>query len=213
MEKKQNGMVKVTYSLGEFLINLMKLQAFWLFGTLKGGIIFGIFPATATVMQAFFVLFEKKELTPHLFPWFNEQYKHNFKRSNILGFIENAVLAVLWIDVRVAGQLLKNQAAHLALLVFFVFALLVGLFLFPAFLRYELKTFNYFKQAFFIVISSFVETLAMVIGIAVVTVLSTVFPILLLVALIPLFLFPISWFSLQAMRKIERNNLAQEIAE
>lgn len=209
MEKKQNGMVKVTYSFGEFLINLIKLQFFWLFGTLKGGLIFGLFPATATVIQAFFLLFEKNELPPRLFPWFNQQFNRNFKQTNILGYIESAVLAVLWIDVRVTGQLLKNQVAHLALLLFFVFALLVGLFLFPAFLRYELKTFNYFKQSFFIVISSFVETLAMVIGIVLVTALSTFFPVLILVALIPLFLFPISWFSLQAMRKIEKNNLAQ----
>lgn len=207
MDKKTNGMVKVTYSLGEFLIALIKLQLLWFFYTCKGGIIFGIFPATVSVMKAFFDLFETKGIPTHFADTFRQQYQKNFKQSNLLGYVELLLLGILWIDIRVAGQLLKNQGIHIALLILFIFTLLVGLFLFPAFLRYNLKTFHYFKQAFFIVISSFIETLAMVIGIAFITALTTFFPVLMLVALIPLFVLPVSWFSLQAMRKIEKNNL------
>ena len=55
-------------------------------------------------------------------------------------------------------------------------------------------------------IASIVETIAIGVGIAVVTAITTIFPILMLIAAVPLLLLPISWFSLQAMKKIEANN-------
>ncbi len=206
MEKKQKGMIKATYNLGEFLIALVKLQFFWWYGVLKGGILLGVFPATSAVISLFFQFFQTKEFSSQLFVDFKKSYQVAFKKTNLLGFIQTFILAVLWLDIRVAGQLLQNQLIHLFLLIFFVFSLLVGVFLFPVYLRYELSCLNYFKQAFFLMIASIVETIAIGAGIAVVTAITTIFPILMLIAAVPLLLLPISWFSLQAMKKIEANN-------
>lgn len=53
-------------------------------------------------------------------------------------------------------------------------------------------------------IASIVETIAIGVGIAVVTAITTIFPILMLIAAVPLLLLPISWFSLQAMKKLKQ---------
>ena len=39
------GLVKTSYTVGEFLLTLIKLQFYWIVFTLKGGIILGIFPS------------------------------------------------------------------------------------------------------------------------------------------------------------------------
>ena len=56
-----NTFYDLSYRLGTFLILLLKLQFFWLLTLLKGGIIFGFFPATATIFQVFLFLFTNKE--------------------------------------------------------------------------------------------------------------------------------------------------------
>ena len=52
-----NAFYDLSYRLGTFLILLLKLQFFWLLTLLKGGIIFGFFPATATIFQVFLLMF------------------------------------------------------------------------------------------------------------------------------------------------------------
>ncbi|EPP7186950.1 hypothetical protein ACTPIT_000102 [Enterococcus hirae] len=63
-----------------------------------------------------------------------------------------------------------------------------------------------FKQALFLSLCSLIETVAIILGIFVVTAVSTFFPILTIVAFVPLFCLPLSWFSLQSMIKIEEKN-------
>ncbi|KAF1303197.1 YesL family protein [Enterococcus sp. JM9B] len=208
--QQPKGIFKLTYSFGELLLAFIKLHFFWSYFTLCGGIVLGIFPATATLIHIFQYLFENKEFPSYLFQWYKEDYQKNFRSVNQLGLIQLLILAVLWIDLRVVSNFLQNQVIHLGLIVLFALALLVSLYLFPAFLRYDMCLIQYFKQAFFLTISNFIESLAMIIGILLVTALATFLPILTLVAFIPLLVLPVSWFSLQAMLKIERNNLPEK---
>lgn len=197
------GSVKLYYKTGQFLLTSIKLQVLFLLYTLRGGIIFGLFPALTTVMNYYLRHFSKKEEILKIAPWFKETYQQNFKQANQLGFIQLAVLGILWLDLRVAGQLLQNRILHFFLLFFFIVSLLIALYLFPAFLRYDLKLLQYFKQAFFLVISNLVESLAAILGMFVAIALAAFFPILIFVAFVPLMVLPVTWFALQGMQKIE----------
>lgn len=204
-----NGLYKASYTLGEQLVFFVKLHIFWLFFSLKGALILGVFPASATVIQALIYSFDKKEIPPHLYQWFSLHYKENFKQANQLGFIYAVIVGILWLDVRVAGSLIKNPVIHTILIVFFASGILLGLHLFPCFIRYELRLRDYFKQSFLLMISSIPQTIAIIVGVFVATAASTFFPILVPLAAVPLFMLPISFFSFQAMQKVEKNNVTQ----
>lgn len=74
-----NTFYDLSYRLGTFLILLLKLQFFWLLTLLKGGIIFGFFPATATIFQVFLFLFTNKEAPQELASWYKKTTKRQFK--------------------------------------------------------------------------------------------------------------------------------------
>lgn len=200
--------VKLYYKTGQLLLDSIKLQFLFILFALRGGLILGIFPALATVMSYFLHIFSKKEESlVKIYPWFQQEFKKNFKVTNQLGYLQLGILLVLWLDLRIAGQLLQNRLLHFGLLFFFIFTLLMALYLFPAFLRYDLSFPQYFKQAFFLVISNLVESLAAILGMFVAVALATLFPILTFVSFVPLMVLPITWFALQGMKKIETRNL------
>lgn len=204
--EKQSGILKGTYSLGQMILYLIKLQGLWFLFTLRGGIIFGIFPATTAVFDALLYYFKEKAYPSKTYDFFKESYKKNFRIPNFLGYIQLVVMLILWLDLRVAGQLMKNRWVHFGLIILFTVALLIGLYLFPAYLRYEMKPIYYFKQSVLLLISNIVETLAILLGMFVALAIATFFPILLLIASVPMLIFPVCWFSYQAMLKIEKNN-------
>ena len=204
---QSNKFFNVSYSFGELLINFLKLQFFWFFFCLRGFLLLGIFPACATVIKSFFYFFEHREFPVYFYQWFLAEYRQNFKQTNQLGFIQLFICGLLWFDLRISERFIQNNFIHFGLILLFVLTLLTAIYLFPTFLRYNLSFLQYFKQAFFLVISSLVESAAIILGVFVAVVIATFFPVLIIAASIPLILFPLSWFSFQAMQKIERNNL------
>lgn len=201
------NLTEKSYHIGEFLLELVQLQMYWLLFSLKGGIILGVFPATATVVQYFLYKFEEKPLEEaSLYQWFNIQFKQSFKVTNQLGWISTVVLLVLRIDLQVSRYFIQNKGVHFLLLFLLVLVLGTNLYLFPSYLRYQLTFFQYFKQAFFLFLSTIPETIAMIVGIFLLTMVNVLLPILTVVALVPLFVLPITWFAYRGMLKIESNH-------
>lgn len=203
---KHTGTYRLTYTVGQWLVFLLQLNFIWLFFVLKGGILFGLFPASTAMIQTLFYRFERKEAPLNLWQYYSAHFSKHFKEANILGYIYLSIMLLLYVDLRVAGQLIQNRFVHGSLLVLFIFSFFLGLHLFTCFARYELTIRHYFKQSFFLMISSILETIAIVLGIFLATAISTLFPILMILTLSPLILLPMSYFSLQAMHKIEKNN-------
>ena len=93
--KQSRGLFDLSYRLGDYLLMVIRLHFLWFFFVLRGGIIFGFFPATATVIRYFFELFAKKPLPAELYSWFKQQTAKNFWRSNQLGLLQMAILLLL----------------------------------------------------------------------------------------------------------------------
>jgi uncharacterized membrane protein YesL len=70
--------------------------------------------------------------------------------------------------------------------------------------RYSLKYREYLRQAAILFFSNIIESIAILVGVFIVVWLYVIFPILLVIAGVPLLIFPIIWFALQAMVKTER---------
>ena len=213
---KRNGFIKFNYSLGQVMLKGVALQTLFVLYTLRGLIIFGFFPALFT---SFKIVYEellhyydkgRKEL---YFSDYQSIYKTFFKKycieTNKLGWIILVAGLFFLFDFKISETFIQSPIFHLLLLILFLLYLGVSLYVFPVFSRYDMKTLQYFKQAFFVLISNIMNTVAIVIGLTLSTLIFTTFPVLSLVMGVPILIFPISWFSLQAFIRIEEGNMAE----
>lgn len=213
---KRNGFVKLNYNLGQVILKGVALQLLFILYSLRGLIIFGFFPALFT---SFKIVYEEllhyydKERKELYFSDYQSMYRTFFKKyfteTNKLGWMILIVGLFFLLDFKMSETFIQSSIFHLLLLILFSLYLGVSLYVFPVFSRYEMKTFHYFKQAFFILISNIINMIAIVIGLILITLIFTIFPVLSLVMGVPLLIFPISWFSLQAFMRIEEANMAE----
>lgn len=196
------GLVKTSYTVGEFLLTLIKLQFYWIVFTLKGGIILGIFPATALVIDYYLQSFNHTPFTLS-YQSLNQKWRAYLKETNILGYLMTGVLAVLYLDLRISQHFIGSTFLHFFLI--FLLCLAFGTFLYvlPSYLRYEMPTLQHIKQAFFLLIANILDVVAMLLGVMIVTGVFVLLPILSIVGFMPLLALPVAWFSLISMKKIE----------
>ena len=200
--KDLRGIIKLSYVIGQTLIQGVMYQLYFLLYALRGVIILGVFPSLAAVFQSLYnQIRHGDELKREAF---QEYYKGYFKIANQLGYTFLAILGFLWFDLRVSGTFIHSTVLHFILLVFFVFALGTSLYVFPALCRYELTYKQYLQRTVILFLSNLVGTLAMLVGVFVGTFVVTIFPILLFVSTVPIYVLPIIWFGIQGMEKAER---------
>lgn len=200
----KNDLMEINYRFGQWLLKLLQIQYYWLDYTLKGLIIGGLFPATATVFYLFHLWFENTQ--GHDFrisDVFQEQFKRTFKGSNVLGYLMTFTLIVLWSNLQISKHFIQSPLLHYLLVLLLLLTLGTLLYLFPVYVRYELPCFYYVRQAILLLLLNLLPTLAMLIGFFLVIGVMTFIPILLVFAGVPLIILPISWFALVAIKKTE----------
>ncbi|GAB2022164.1 hypothetical protein RyT2_12380 [Pseudolactococcus yaeyamensis] len=199
-----NQLTTKSQVLGSLLINLLKLQGFFLIFTLLGGIIFGIFPSIATVLD--YLIHSLNQKQEHLsldLTTFKTKWRSYFTSANILGFSLSAICLFLVVDLYISKTFLHIFPIHIMLVILLVLLLGIACYLFPSLTRYDLTLLQHIKQAAFLFLANLITTVAMIVGIFLASALMTLFPILVIIGLVPLLLLPIAHFALQAMLKIE----------
>ncbi len=196
-----------TQILGNLLIYLLKLQAFFLVFTFLGGVVLGIFPSLATVLDYLVHSLDKKQDDLNLtFSTYKKRWSSYFKSANLLGFSLSALFLFLVVDLQISKIFLHSLPLHLALFTLLVLLLGIACYLFPSLTRYNLTVLQHFKQAAYLFLANLIPTVAMLAGLLLASALMTLFPILVLIGLVPLLLLPIAHFALQAMLKVEANH-------
>ncbi|NKC68110.1 YesL family protein [Vagococcus fluvialis] len=199
--KDLRGIIKLSYVIGQILIQGVMYQLYFLLYALRGVIVLGVFPSLAAVFQSLYNQLRHGENVKR--ENFEEYYKGYFKIANQLGYTYLAILGFLWFDLRVSGTFIHSTVLHFILLVFFVFALGTSLYVFPSLCRYELTYKQYLQRSVILFLSNLVGTLAMLVGVFAGTFLVTLFPILLFVATVPIYVLPLIWFGMQGMERAE----------
>lgn len=149
------GVTGVLYQICIWIMRLIYVNILWIAFTILGLFVLGIAPATTALFAVTRKwLMGEKEID--IFPTFWESYRNEFVTSNILLGILLVVGVVLYIDYRILvdleGQIytiLLVGLLGLGLIYIFIF-----LFIFPVLAHYKLKTFQYLRQTFLIVISN-----------------------------------------------------------
>ncbi len=198
-----NSFYQLSYRLGTLLLLSFKLQYLWLRTLLKGGIVFGFFPATAAIIQFYLNYHIHKKLPHKLSSWYKKTAQHLFIKTNRIGFLYSGLLLFLWIDLQIATHFLPHSLFHICLLLFTGMFFLAGPYLLPLFLRYQMTFNQYVGRALLLVLFQPFQSLAMIISSILVCALIFWCP-LLYGSAIPLILYPMSFFAFQAMQRGEQ---------
>lgn len=192
------------------MMELAYINILWIFFTLVGLGIFGLFPATTAMFGVIRKQISKEE-DVKIFPTFWILFRQDFMKANGLGLIFAAIAYFLYFDISFI-HLNNGRFDFLLPVISFVLIsyIVTALFIFPVYANFDLKFLHYIKQAFLIAITSPIEAVAISVVIG-----STYFLISIFPGAIPLFSGSIiayltTLIGLRAFRRIERKKFAQQ---
>ncbi|RDW20649.1 YesL family protein [Oceanobacillus chungangensis] len=186
-----------------WMLKVGYLNLIWILFTCIGVVVFGFFPATGA-MFSIVRKWYKKENDFRIFPAFWKIYKKEFFKLNGFAVLFTIVGYVLYYDFTFlqinSGKLSFLFPVLVLILIAYVITLL---FFFPVYIHFELKFFQYIKQAFLIAVTSPVETLSIALSFVALYFIVTLIP-----GIIPLFTGNVlavvsTWISNRAFRRIK----------
>ncbi|MCI1686808.1 YesL family protein [Schleiferilactobacillus harbinensis] len=209
------GIIKLSLKTGQALLLGIKLQALFILFTLLGGVVLGVFPALATCTKIILrrlthkadttdsMFGDQRNTFPALYHEFWQFYRQSFWEINGIGYIGALAIAVLVADLIVNQNVIHSPIVQYGLIVLLIMVFTYWLYVFTIYARYALHFWQYFRQALVISVAKFSNTLAIIMGSILATVVLVVFPALTFVALVPLYLTPMIWFSYRSCLHVE----------
>ncbi|MEK4871301.1 YesL family protein [Niallia sp. FSL W8-1348] len=165
-----SGFANSIYRGSDIIMKLAYLNLLWIAFSLLGGIILGVLPATV----ALFTIVRKwimgdKEIS--IFQTFWQCYKSDFVTINVIGLVLGIIGFILAVDIYYFSTI--NSLLSKSILILFgvlgLFYLITILYLFPTYVHFELKGFQYVKYALILGITNIVGTILIVLGCVAVT--------------------------------------------
>ncbi|KXG10840.1 hypothetical protein AT864_01431 [Anoxybacillus sp. P3H1B] len=198
------------YRICEWITRLAYINILWLLFTALGAIVFGIAPATVALFTIVrkWLLFHDDSVP--VFKTFIQTYKKEFLRANRMGLLLMVVAYMIYIDMLYIAQVSAawQLPFSVALLIVSIFYVVTLLYVFPIYVHYELRFWQYIKYSFLIGMTNPFMTLVMLISLGLLLIVFMSIP-----GLIPF--FSISLFSLIVMgsalwtfRKMEEKQAA-----
>ncbi|MDX8047140.1 DUF624 domain-containing protein [Gracilibacillus sp. S3-1-1] len=145
-----------TYVFADWILEMLILHMYWMLYTLKGGVIFGIFPSTAATYAVIrnWMLHGRVKGTASLF---KKYYRENFKASNLLGWMLMITTLTLALNLYIIPFLNDTVRLIMYSVLIFIFVIVViqWLYVFPMLVHYSLSIANYFVANMRIGLTSF----------------------------------------------------------
>ncbi|WP_066050665.1 YesL family protein [Robertmurraya korlensis] len=161
------GMTGKLYQACQWISRLAYLNLLWLLFIGVGLVFFGVAPSTVAMFTIIRKWLQGERELP-IFSTFMEIFKREFWASNRLGLVLMASSFVIWFDWQLIGGVQGTLYPILAgcLIGVSLLFMMVLTYIFPVYVHYENKTFQYIKVAFLLGISyplySFVMLLAVI---------------------------------------------------
>lgn len=201
------GFEEIVWKLYEVLSWITKfiyLNILWIIFSLLGIVFLGFFPATATMfgITRKWLLGEKD--IP-IFKTFLKLYKTNFIESNIIGSLLLIFGAILYIDLRffqTTDSILLSFFNFFIIFAFFIYFVVV-LYIFPVYVHYKLKIFEYIKHSIIIVIGKPLHSIMMIVGSYLVYMITSMLPVLSIFLGGSLLSFILMWVAMMSFPKNE----------
>ena len=192
-------------NIGNVIFFGVKLQLYFLYCVVRGGVIFGIFPGFLFLYRTIASCFEEKMIS-------HVDLKKEVRRLetieivkiNVISYLMIGFLWLLGINLQIARTLIASPAVHFLTLLLLATTLSTGLYILPILSKYELPIKQYFLQAFLLGLISIFDTIAIFIGMSIAFAIGLVIPPLGFFAGMPLLFLPYVWFSRASIRRLER---------
>lgn len=199
-----NGLMKVIYQAGEWVIRLVYANLLWILFTLLGLGIFGIMPATVSLFTLLRQWIMGDETVPALKIFWNS-YRKEFLKANMFGIIFLVVGYILRMDL-----IFLKTSSHLLFQILLVVIFCLGLLyfitllnFFPVYVHFDISFSNYLKYALLIGVSQLSSTIMMILGGVILFCLYWYFSGLIPLLCVSLFSLNIMWFGYRSFKKIE----------
>ena len=169
--------------VGTLAFNLVLLNILWILFSFLGLFIVGFFPATAALFAVLKqMIMEDEDIA--VFKLFFKKFKSEFVMSNLIGYITLIFGVVLYLDIRVLQQLdsgFLQLALASATVVISIVYLLTLLYIFPIFVHFDMKLWQYPKHALILAIAKPFHTIFLLVLLALVVMLYMIIPALIFV--------------------------------
>jgi len=196
------------HRMADWVMRLSYLNILWVVFSLLGLGVLGIFPATT----AMFTVIRKwllGESDIRVVKVFWSSYRKEFGRSNGIGSIVSLLGYTLYLDY----QILSNAPDMLSNILYFpLAAIIIGYiificYLFPVLVHYDIKLFQVFKNAFFIMCLNPLASAMMIVFCLVLYLLMTAIPGVIPFLAASLFSLVSMWNALIAFSKIDQKKV------
>ncbi|MCM3716390.1 DUF624 domain-containing protein [Alkalihalobacillus oceani] len=200
-------MGRALYSILEWITRFAYLNVLWIFFTLTGGIVVGLFPATVAMFSVIRQWLKGKSDQP-VFHTFWQLYKQEFRKSNRLGIIIYLISFIFifnlfFLQANIGELLIWTSAPLLGGMLLFI---LILFYLFPAYAHFDLPVFQLIRNAFLTMLVSPLHTLFIILGLGGFYLLATVIPALAVVFGASFYSFITMWVALDAFQRIHKKN-------
>jgi uncharacterized membrane protein YesL len=148
---RSNGAVGYFYVVCEWIMRLAYVNLLWIVFSLAGFIVLGVSPASVSL----FTIVRKwlmKETDLPIFQTFLQTYKKEFIKANKLGLIMLVMGLFLYTDFQLlnsVGGTIQYILSVPLLIITFLYCITL-LYIFPVYVQYEQKPFQYIKNSFYI---------------------------------------------------------------
>ncbi|EQB37983.1 MULTISPECIES: YesL family protein [Virgibacillus] len=153
-------MNSVLYRILEWITKMALVNVLWIFFSLIGAIIIGIFPST-TAMYAIIRKWLRRDTDIPVLRTFWVYYKKEFRKSNILGAILLPGILLICLDIWYI-QASRLDWIQVPLFAFILLYIIFLFYIFPTYVHYDLHVFKIIKQAFLIMLIHPLHTFLMI---------------------------------------------------
>lgn len=198
------GIVWKLYDISNWIMKMIYLNVIWIGFSLLGLVVFGFFPAT----QAMFAVTRKWVLGEKDIPVFKtfwQSYKNSFLQMNIIGYVLSLAGLILYIDLQffqTSEHILFSFLAFFVIIAFFIF-FAVLLYIFPIYVHFRFKTFEYLKKSLFIVLGKPLSTIMMIVGSYLLYAVLSMLPVLLIFVSGSLVSLVLMWIAMKSFPRYE----------
>ncbi|ADU28841.1 YesL family protein [Evansella cellulosilytica] len=202
-------MSRVLYSMMEWITRFAYINLLWIFFTLVGGFLLGLFPSTVAMFAVVRQWLRGSTDLP-VFKSFWQYYKKEFLKSNLLGIFIYLIsiifiFNVFFLHANIGELLTWTSAPLLAGLLLFI---MIFIYTFPIYVHYDLKVFQIFKNAFLTLLVTPIHMFCILISLIAFYIIVTVVPALGIIFGASFYSFIAMWFSLHAFEKIRQKQKA-----
>lgn len=152
------------YHVLEWVMWLIYLNVLWIFFTIIGLGVFGIFPATVSVFTVIRQLLLKEDTS--IIKVFFRTYKQEFLKINGIGLILALIAYILYMDLLFLDTIQGTffYFFQIGLIIVSILFFITLIYIFPVYVHFKLKFYQYLKHALLIGIFSPLMNLVIIIG-------------------------------------------------